>query len=777
MRRIDLAGEWTVRKAGAKKGIPAMVPGCVHADLLSALEIENPFFRKNLEGVAWVAASEWVYDKLFVLEDLSACDCLVLRFEGLIGLTTISLNDTVVGQTSSLFEAAEFDVKSLVKTGKNKLTVIFTPSSGAADGVKVRAQASAAGAASQPVSPTVGIWRGVSLLAFTSVRVKDVLIRQDFAVSGGVGLDVAVAAKRFGPEMHLEVLVRVCYKGNILHEARDILSSELTALRLTIKNPQLWWPAGLGDQPLYEVTVDVLAGRTCLEHVSRRIGLRLFAVERVEEKGQVSYRFSINRHPMFLKGASWLPADIYAARMTRVEYARLVKAAAVANMNVLRVWGGGVYESDAFYDLCDEYGICVWQDLMLCEAQAGEPAESEVACFERETRQNIQRVRHHPSVVLWCAGDSGGLGIAQAYVRSATAQVAAFAPDAVCLPAMPHRPFSLEGNAAYEPLPSYPEPRVVTGYVGEDERNISHPVCAFHATPADSAKRIYVAFMDQFLLPSGFENTLWLSQIQQGMSVKLQMERVRMGERLPPGFLFWHFNDGWPTCSPSSVDCQGRWKALHYMARRFFAPVWLCGGYHAETGCVDIHTFNDGVKPFKGEIQWRLTQMEGSVVAEGSKKVVMQPASREKPASVKVAEALRKFGAGNLLLWLYLLDEQGNQAAWNFVLFCTPRELALQPPRMRAEIRNWDDNSFAVTLTSHLPALWVWITLEGMEARYEENFFCLEPEKPLRVRITPSTRIKLDQFRQIIRIGSLRDTWQEKRNLMQVVAAAKRPAE
>ena len=774
MRRIDLAGDWTVRKAGTKKSIPAAVPGCVHADLLAASEIENPFLRKNLEGVAWVAASEWIYEKLFVSEDLSACDRLVLRFEGLCTRATISLNDSVLGQTDNLFETAEFDVKALVKSGKNKLAVTFSPCSMGEDDVNVRMQASAAGAASQPVSPTVGIWRGVSLLAFTSVRVKDVLIRQDFAVSAIVGLDVAVVAERFDPAMHLEVLVRVCYKGNILHEAREILLTDLTALHLNIKNPQLWWPAGLGDQPLYEVTVDVLAGRTCLEHVSRRIGLRLFTVEQVAGNGKTAYRFSINRHPMFIKGASWLPADIYAARLTRVEYAKLVKAAAVANMNMLRVWGGGVYESDSFYDLCDEYGICVWQDLLLCEAQADAPTSAQLASFEREAQQNIQRVRHHPCVVLWSVGDSGGRGIAPAYVKAALDQVASLVPDGVCLPALPHAPFSLDGDSSYASLPAYPEPRVVLGYVGEEERNISHPVCAFHVTPPDGAKRIYDAFLDQFLLPAGFENTLWLSQIQQGVAVKRQLERVRMREGMPSGFLFWHLNDGWPTCSPSSVDNEGRWKALHYMARRFFSPLWLCGGYLAETGCVQVVTFNDGVKPFKGEIQWRLIQMDGSVAAEGAKKVAMLPASRERPASVKVSEALRKFGADNLLLWLYLLDEQGNQVAWNFVMFCTPLELSLQPPRMRAEIRNWDDNSFAVTLTSHRPALWVWITLEGMDARYDENFFCLEPEKPLRVRITPASRIKLDQFRQIIRIGSLRDTWQEKRNLMQMVAAAKK---
>lgn len=774
MRKIDLIGEWTVRKSGTKKSLPALVPGCIHADLLSATEINNPLLLKNLETVAWVLADEWVYEKLFVAEDLTPFECLVLRFEGVSAGAVIALNDVVLGQVTNVFETAEFDVKTHVKTGKNKLTVTFPPEVEFSKDKNSRRQASVCGIAEQPSSPTVGLFRVVALMAFKAVRVKDVLFRQDFSGNGVVGLAVDVVSERFDPELHLEVLVRVCYKGNILHEARDILSAARTALHLTIKNPQLWWPAGLGDQPLYEVTVDVLAGRTCLEHVSRRIGLRQFTVEHPKEGGKACYRFFVNGHPMVLKGASWLPADLYVARSTRVEYARIVKAAAVANMNTLRVWGGGVYENDAFYDLCDEYGICIWQDLMLCEAQSEMPTAWQLAAFGRELDQNVQRLRHHSCLMLWCLGDGGGSGIAVDYLKFAAEQLAVADPERTCLSAIPHSPFSLGGDNGYEPLSSYPEPRVVSGYLGEEDRNVSHPVCMFHTVPAEGPKRMYSAFLQNFLLPAGFENTLWLSQIQHGVAVKAQFERLRMEEALPSGFLYWHLNDGWPVCSSASLDYEGRWKALHYMTRRFFAPLWLCGEYRAELGCVDVFTFDDGTKPFKGEVQWRLLHMEGTVVSEGSKKVSMQPASREKLASIKVADSVRKTGAGNLMMWLYLLDEKGNQVAWNFVLFCSPCQLALQQPRMRAEIRTWDDNNFAVTLTSHRPALWVWITLEGMDARYEDNFFCLEPEKPVRIRITPSSRIKLDHFRQIIRIGSLRDTWQEKRTLMQMMAVAKK---
>ncbi len=768
MRRIELSGEWTLRRAGSKKTLAARVPGCVQADLLEAREIPDPFLGMNLASAAEACASGWHYEKHFVAEEFACFDRVVLRFDGLDGAACVSLNDQELGRSANAFESHEYELGSLLLAGRNKLSVAFDP---VAAGGPVRGVAAAAGAGGQPQAPTLGIWRGVSLLAFKGVRVTDVLIRQEHGTPGSVGLDVTVTAERFAPDQHLEVLVRVCYKGNILHEARDLLGAERTALRLNLKNPQFWWPAGLGEQPLYEVTVDVLAGRTCLEHVSRRIGLRQFGVEREADGG---FRFSVNRHPFFLKGASWLPADLYGARLTRVEYARLVKAAAVANMNVLRVWGGGAYEGDSFYDLCDEYGLCVWQDFMLGAAQAAAPVAAEREAFAREARQQVRRLRHHPCLAVWGGGDRGPEGgPAAAYAEEAAAAVAACDPERVLLPAAPHVPFTLPSAVAAEPVPAFPEPRLAASYLAEDERNLSHPACGYHVTPASGTRRVVSGFADEFLMPSGFDNMLWLSQILQGVTLKDQYERFRM-EDAAAGFVYWHLNHGWPGCSPSTLGYEGGWKAAHYVLRRCLAPAWLCGGYRREAGAVEVWAFNDTLKPVKGEVQWRLTLMDGTVAAEGSRKSALGAGAREQAAVVKVGEAVARHGEGNLVLWLYLLDEQGNQTAWNTVTFCRAQALKLQPPRMRAEIRSIDDNSYALTLTSHHPAMWVWISLEGVEARYDDNFFCLEPAKPFRVRVTPASRMKLDPFRQMVRIGSLRDTWQEKRGLMQMMAAAKR---
>lgn len=770
MRRIDLTGDWSVRKEGSKKSLSALVPGCIHADLLTAQEIEDPIPGMALENMSRVCESAWVYEKVFVSEDFSDYDSVVLRFEGLDGRAVVSLNDTELGCSASAFEPLEYDVKTIIKPGKNKLTVVFA----AATDQPLRRQVSSSLGLWQPKSETVGICGDVSVMAFSNVRVHQVTILQDHSVTGEVGLTVAVEAERFRPEMHLEVLVRVCYKGNILHEARDILNVDRLSLNVPVKNPQLWWPVGMGDQPLYEVTVDVLTGRTCHEHIPRRIGLRDFRMEEKKVRGEVVRRFFINGMPMFLKGASWMPADLYVARLTRVEYARLVKAAAVGNMNCLRVWGGGIYENEAFYDLCDEYGVCVWQDMMLCEAQSEKPDDETLAACAREVAGVIQRLHHHPAVVMWCCGDDGGKGIHAAYVKTVEEAVKREDSSRPCLPPIAHDPFSMGGCPDFQSLPAFPEPRAAAAYLSEPERNVSHPSSLFHMSPADGAKRIFATCVDEFLMPFGFENTLWLSQIQQALAVEQQVMRGRCEtDDGQGGAIFWHLNDCWPTASCSSVDAGGRWKALHFAARRFFAPLTLAGRRQGAT--VEVFAFNDGAKPFKGEVQWRMTQMEGSTVLEGTKKVTLKATSRTKPVTVKVGETLRKHGAANLLLWLYLADEQGNPVAWQVVPFCAWRELNSQSPRIRAEIRVWDDNSFAVILTSRHPALWVWISLGGLDAWYDDNFFCLEPGRPVRVRVTPVARMKLDQFRQRIRIGSLRDTWQDRRALMrQMMAAAKR---
>ena len=232
------------------------------------------------------------------------------------------------------------------------------------------------------------------------------------------------------------------------------------------------------------------------------------------------------------------------------------------------------------------------------------------------------------------------------------------------------------------------------------------------------------------------------------------MEYVRCA-RLKQGFIHGRLMTS--GAITSTVDHEGRWKAAHYILRKAMASLWTAGQYSAKAQQAELFAFNDSPKPFKGELVWRLVRTQGEAVLDGATKVALEPASQAAICTVALGEALEKHGAADLFLWLNLNDEQGETVSSNVVAFCEPREWSLPHPRMRADIRIWDDNSYAVTLTSPFTVMWVWLSLEGMDARYDDNYFCLEPGRPTRIRVTPSRRLKPEQFRQLIRIGSVRD--------------------
>ncbi len=757
MRKIDLSGEWAIFRVGIKRSYPAYVPGCIQGSLFDAGVIKDPFVGQNLDEMGELLQSGWSYEKVFVSEDLAAYDRVVLAFGGLTAAAEITLNGSKIAEVHELFTPAEFSVKDALRAGKNSLCVKFSPLK------KARREISPREGGVPAIAESFGIWGDVALLAYSQVRIADVLIETDLGSTSVAAVAVLVDVERYASGHALEVMARICYKGNILNERRCSLTDTPQKITLEVKNPQLWWPASMGDQPLYEVTVDILEGRTCLDHMSKRVGLRKFEMrEEICEKRRIRC-FFINGKPLLLKGAEWLPADLYIARLTRVEYAHLVKSAVIANINFLRVWGGGVYENECFYNLCDEYGVCVWQDVVVSGADEQRLLST--------MSQAVHRLRHHPCVAIWYGGDLNG--ITDKTREQLKKMIRAAAPHLVWLPEKPGDIAFVNYGEIAPVISGCPKPSEISRYLNSKDRNIAHPSCRFHLSHPDDLKIMYNGFNDNFLMPAGFENVLWLSQIQQALTVKEAVEKQRMQGSAGAGFIFRRLNDGWPCCSPSSLDYYGFWKALHYMTRRFYAGFSVSGEYDPAAGEVDFHAFNDHQKPFKGEVCWSASLMDGSIVSEGTRKVSVTTASGSKPVKVNVAELIRTHGAAQVVMWVYLNDDQGNKVSWNVVLFCKPQELCLQPARMRAEIRKFDENSYVVTLTSQTPSMWAWVTLEGMDAVYSDNFFCMEPAKPFSVKITPKTRINLDQFRQCFRIGSLRDTWQEKGGLMQMHSGPK----
>ena len=826
MKQLDLSGSWTLRRVGQKRAIPATVPGCVHTDLLAAGEIEDPFCRDNEERLQWIGEEDWIYERTFEVDELDDAASVLLRCEGLDTLATVYLNDMEIGSADNMYRTWEFDVRKVLCPGRNTIAIHF------ASAVNFIAEKHAEGTLPSwtsrreplgrawlrkepcnfgwdwgPVLVTAGIWRAINIVVFETARLSDMEITQDHTLES-VSLDIGVTAEVIDAAAPLEALVKVSYKGGVVASSRIKLVRGSGSTRLSIRNPQLWWPNGMGEQPLYEVGVDLCSGHAVIDQETRRIGLRTLRLDRQADEWGESFQFVVNDVPFFAKGANWIPADAFASRMTRVEYARLIKAASVANMNMLRCWGGGIYESDAFYDLCDEYGLCVWQDFMFACALYPIFDEAWLANVKVEAEQNVRRLRHHPSIALWCGNNELEQGMisdrwdarhmslsdyARLFDELLPGVVRRLDPHRDYWPGSPHTPPPGERNHFNDPargdshlwevwhgrqpfewyrsafhrfcsefgFQSFPEPRMVAGYTAAEDRNITSYVMEHHQRSGIGNTVIMQYMLEWYRMPVGFENTLWLSQIQQGMAIKYAVEHWRRNRPRCMGALYWQLNDCWPVASWASIDYAGHWKALHYMARRFYAPIMISGVEDAAEGTVTVHLSNDNRRPFQGVMQWRVTQVDGTLLREGTKKARLDGDGGALQTTVKLADLLKKHGPRDLLVWLVAQDEQGSQVSWNLVTFCRPKHLELQPPKIRIDIRPWDDNSYAVTLTARHPALWVWLSLEGVEAKYDDNFICIEPERPVRIRVTPDTRLKLEAFRHALQVSSIRDTYQE----------------
>ena len=827
MKHLDLTGAWTLRRDGQKKTIPATIPGCVHTDLLAVGEIEDPFYRDNEDRLQWIGETDWIYERSFAAEDLAGAARVLLRCEGLDTLATVLVNDVEVGRADNMYRTWEFDIRAVLKPGRNKLSVRFdsamrylerrnqerklpgwTAPHEPRGRAWLRKEPCNFGWDWGPVLVTAGIWRTIGVVAYDTARLADVVIRQDHTHKETVGLDVQVSTEVLAAAAPLEAQVRVSYKGGVVSSTRVKLQQGVGLAHLQVKNPQLWWPNGMGEQPLYEVTVDLFHGAEALDHSTRRIGLRTLRLDRHADTWGESFQFVVNGVPFFAKGANWIPADAFVTRMTRVEYARLIKAAAVANMNMLRCWGGGIYENDAFYDLCDEYGLCVWQDFMFACSVYPTFDDAWLANVRVEAEQNVRRLRHHPALALWCGNNELEQGLVadqwddhhmswsdygKLFDAVLPEVVHALDPDRDYWPCSPHTPPPGDRKDYNDPtrgdghlwsvwhgkqpfewyrtafhrfcsefgFQSFTEPRMTATYTAPEDRNVTSYVMEKHQRSGVGNTLIMHYMLDWYRMPVGFDNTLWLSQIQQGMSIKYAVEHWRRNRPRCMGALYWQLNDCWPVASWASIDYAGRWKALHYMARRFYASVLVSGLEDPAAGTVAVHLANDQMRPFKGEIQWRVTRVDGTRLREGARKARIEAGGSALQTTIKLDDLIRKHGPRDLLVWLGATDDQGTQVSWNIVTFCRPKHMELLPPRMRVEIRPWDDNSYAVTLTAKHPALWVWLTLDGQDAKYDDNFICLEPERPVRIRVTPAARVKIDAFRQMLCVSSIRDTYQE----------------
>lgn len=821
MQTIKLDGDWRVAQAGKRRSIPAVVPGCVHTDLLAAGKIPDPFYRDNELKVQWIGEADWIYSRSFnVPAALLARDRVLLRCEGLDTFATITLNGAPVGRTDNMFRVWEFDVRSLLKAGRNTIEVRFdstipyikarqaerplpdwsAPHEIAGRGW-VRKEPCNYGWDWGPVLITCGIWRPISIVAFDTGRLTGARILQDHTTPGQVALEVTPEIEPAG-DAALSTRVSVRFKGETVAEAEAPAGAPAT---LIVREPRLWWPNNLGDQPLYEVVVELrYAEGRALDTLTKRIGLRTLILDRHPDQWGESFQFVVNGVPFFATGGNWIPADTFATRMTRERYRALLQSVKDANMNMLRVWGGGIYEHDDFYDLCDELGICVWQDFMFACSTYPTFDDAFMANVRAEAEDTVRRLRHHPSIALWCGNnelEQGLVGPAwtartmswddygKLFDRLLPEVTGALDPQRAYWPASPHTPIGdranfndptcgdahlwdvWHGRKPFEwyrtcehrfnsefGFQSFPEPKTVYGYTEPQDRNVTTYVMELHQRSGIGNTVIMQYMLDWFRLPASFDMTLWLSQILQGMAMKYAVEHWRRAKPRGMGTLYWQINDCWPVASWSSIDYHGRWKALHYMARKFNQPLLVSAVEDAATGRVDIHLTNDLRTSSAGHIVWRLTDVAGTVLARGRQPASIAPLATAPVHTLDLSRYVATHGPRDLMLWLEY-TVKGRPVSTNFATFARPKHLELADPQIALDVAAMGNNQFAVTLTAARPALWAWLELAGAEATFSDNFIHLFPGLPQRVIVTPAGPMTLKQFRKSLVARSLIDTY------------------
>lgn len=829
MHTLDLTkSRWQFRDTTAKSWLPARVPGCVHTDLRRAGRIPDPFFGTNELGLQWIEESDWEYRATFNVSAALLSESEVeLVADGLDTVATVYLNGKKVAATDNMFIGHRWSVKPLLRAGANELRIVFTSALSyirstrtefvvpcefndpVGSCVRIRKQQCQFGWDWGPRFVTAGIWRSIRLEARSVNRLAAVRVTQTHA-DNGRRVSLALQPELTRPEPRVTYWVTLSLGSRILVESDD--------LAFEIPSPQLWWPAGQGEQPLYDLVVTARdsAGRE-LGTVRQRLGLRTIVLDRHADQWGESFQFLVNGRAVFIKGANWIPVNSFVADLTRADYARDLRAAVLANMNCMRLWGGGIYESEDFYDLCDELGLLVWHDFMFaCTLYPGDDAF--LASVRAEADYQVKRIRHHACLALWCGNNElfqlndKALLNDPAYRQAYDAVFHGALPDALAAhdgvtPYWPtsqwrgdwshdntHQTGEQRGDTHYwdvwharQPVKSYekwalrfcsefgmqsyssPETQATFAAPGDD--NVFGPTMENHQKNRGGNQVILDYVSRRYRFPKSQDDLIYLSQLNQAYCMSTGVEHYR---RLMPrcmGAIYWQLNDCWPVASWSSIEFTGKWKALHHIARRFNAPALvsahvpgdetpIIGNYRRSTVReVHLYTVYDAPDPAKGLLRWDLFTLDGDIVLSGKKKVALRHGESVKQQTLDLAKPIAKHTLDRVYLRM-ALDVDGATVSEETVFLAPPRFLNIpRPKKTAATLRLLTPTKALLAFTSPVFQHRFAFDLPGVAHTTSDNYFELYPREKKEIVVElakPTTKAAL---LKALRVRSLVDTY------------------
>ncbi len=805
--QVNLGGAWRMREADSETWHSAHVPGSVYADLMADGTMPDPFWRENELDAFERMKKDYVYQRAFTVTEAQLAHAHVeLVCEGLDTLAHVSLNGHEIAFADNMHITWVWDVKEQLHTGENTLEIRFDSpirycakkaeeapgweSSDATPGFRhLRKAHCMFGWDWGPRLPDAGIWRPIFLRTWDAARLENALMLQ--AHHDGV-VDVTIRPEIAGESAWSAEITAP--DGEVMIIPKTTAAEQV----VTIQNPQLWWPNGLGKQPLYRVTVRLAAGDTR----TWRIGLRTMTVSREKDEWGEEFCHVVNGVKVFAMGADYIPEDNILARVTPERTRRLLEGCKAANFNAIRVWGGGYYPDDAFYDICDELGLLVWQDLMYACAFYDLTPD-----FERsirvETHQNVARLRHHASLALICGNNEMEMFMAGAnsalinhrtwefvptYPHHITDYVKMFeyilpaivketAPQTYWWPASPssggnfdapndenrgdnhywdvwhgEKPFTEYRKfffryASEFGFQSFPCLKSVEQFTLPDDRNIFSRVMERHQRNQAANGKILSYLSQTFRYPNSFDDLLYASQLMQAEAIRYGVEHWRRNRGRCMGAIIWQLNDIWPVASWASIDYYGRWKALHYAAKRFFAPVMVSAEEEGELSqnpkineyhpaplekSFRLNVCNETLRDVTGEVVWALRTPDGAIVRQNQQTLTIPAMSAKWLDKVDCADASL---TGHYVSFAFVVDDVA--ASEGTCIFCAPKHFEFVDPRLTVETRG-----DTLVVTSHAYAKQVWLESEDADLLLDDNAFDMNPGTKV-VRVVKGTAEKV----------------------------------
>lgn len=816
---VNLQGRWCIQRTDEEAyELQAQMPGDIFGALLEAKYIEDPYVGENENDVQWVGECDWIFSRTFkVSQRLLAHDQIRLHLESVDTLAKIYINDKLVVRTENMFVPVDLDVKPFLIQGENCIRLHITSAAKGAKKLAKKAPYEVPSTTNNRVPhlnhlrkvQCHGGWDwGICLLTcgvygkMQLVGVNELVIHHCYTSQkhrkDKVTLTVTLEYEAF-KSARLPLSVRV---GEIQCDKMLTVKAGRAQHQIVVEidNPALWWPVGYGEQPLYAFELS-LAGQV----VQKKLGLRDIRVLNTTDKIGKRFVIEVNGVEVFCKGANWIPMDAIVSRQTDQRYTELLEAAADANMNMIRVWGGGQYERDFFYETCDRLGLLVWQDFML--ACALYPAtEDFIQNLCAEVTHQGKRLRDHACLALWC-GDNEVLGAIHWYVDAKDAQkLAAYhvfydrinqAQQAAIEAADPTRTFwpsspcggpndfsdgwhndacgdmhywdvwheGKDIEAYFDVVPrfcsefgyqSFSSPETTATFAAKKDWNPTCPVMEHHQRNPAGNQIILDMFTRYFRMPNGSENFMYLSQVQQAIAVKTAVEYWRHLKPVCMGTLYWQLNDNWPVASWSSLEYGGRWKHLHYHAKRFYAPV--VGTAFQQDNIITLAVVSDVLEAGRAVMLVKSYDFEGNLI----KKIKLEKAI--------AAQGVVKFGQWDVdafgvdptkgFMVLETCVKVRGKAYYhdNTHLFRRYKQYDLPETAVRMRLRKHPEGA-SITLSVKYPAFFVFLSHEKGGV-FEDNSFTLLPDQPKTIIFRVNGGLTLQQIKQGLSVKHLRDTYE-----------------